>query len=418
MKPHRTDGVSLSFGLIFLLVALWWAVSRVVDVHLPAVGLAGRRRPDRFRRDRPARRDPLRPPPPSRRRRRAEPTGPPSRRPATCRPRCTPRSSGSCWTTRPTGSSRSTPSAEPISRPTAAGTPPPAGSTPAGGAICSTAMTPFPAVSNAPVVGVGATAARALTAEFARHNAATSALVVGADHASLVVGRRGRGAAARRHADPGRRRAQHRRPAPRPHHRPGQLDRRPGEDRRLARRGAAGRRGDRRRAADRHRRRGPRPCSTGSANTSPTARWSPWRRRRCPGVRAGPRPSCSGRARCSGSAPTWSCATSRRCGCTGCGSPPADPRGGGHPGAGLPAVERAGDPQHAHRLERRGRGRHRARPGRAGPGRPAEVEALAAARAGRRPGGGVLPRPRARRPDRPGRGGRRRPTAGCCRSSG
>jgi hypothetical protein len=38
MKPHRTDGVSLSFGLIFLLVALWWAVSRVVDVHLPAIG--------------------------------------------------------------------------------------------------------------------------------------------------------------------------------------------------------------------------------------------------------------------------------------------------------------------------------------------------------------------------------------------
>ena len=38
MKPHRTDGISLSFGLIFLLVALWWAVSRVVDVHLPAVG--------------------------------------------------------------------------------------------------------------------------------------------------------------------------------------------------------------------------------------------------------------------------------------------------------------------------------------------------------------------------------------------
>jgi hypothetical protein len=38
MKPHRTDGVSLSFGLIFLLVALWWAVSRVVDMHLPPVG--------------------------------------------------------------------------------------------------------------------------------------------------------------------------------------------------------------------------------------------------------------------------------------------------------------------------------------------------------------------------------------------
>jgi Na+-transporting methylmalonyl-CoA/oxaloacetate decarboxylase gamma subunit len=38
MKPHRTDGVSLSFGLIFLLVALWWAVSRVVHLHLPPVG--------------------------------------------------------------------------------------------------------------------------------------------------------------------------------------------------------------------------------------------------------------------------------------------------------------------------------------------------------------------------------------------
>ena len=38
MKPHRTDGVSLSFGVFFLLVAFWWAVSRVVDVHLPAVG--------------------------------------------------------------------------------------------------------------------------------------------------------------------------------------------------------------------------------------------------------------------------------------------------------------------------------------------------------------------------------------------
>ena len=38
MKPHRTDGVSLSFGVLFLLVALWWAVSRVVTIHLPAVG--------------------------------------------------------------------------------------------------------------------------------------------------------------------------------------------------------------------------------------------------------------------------------------------------------------------------------------------------------------------------------------------
>jgi len=38
MKPHRTDGVSLSFGLIFLLIAVWWAVSRVVTLHLPAIG--------------------------------------------------------------------------------------------------------------------------------------------------------------------------------------------------------------------------------------------------------------------------------------------------------------------------------------------------------------------------------------------
>jgi hypothetical protein len=38
MKPHRTDGISLSFGLIFLLVVLWWAVSQVVTLHLPAVG--------------------------------------------------------------------------------------------------------------------------------------------------------------------------------------------------------------------------------------------------------------------------------------------------------------------------------------------------------------------------------------------
>jgi hypothetical protein len=38
MKPHRMDGVSLSFGLIFLLIALWWAVSQVATVRLPAAG--------------------------------------------------------------------------------------------------------------------------------------------------------------------------------------------------------------------------------------------------------------------------------------------------------------------------------------------------------------------------------------------
>jgi hypothetical protein len=38
MRPHRTDGVSLSFGLLFLLVALWWAVAQVADVRLPEPG--------------------------------------------------------------------------------------------------------------------------------------------------------------------------------------------------------------------------------------------------------------------------------------------------------------------------------------------------------------------------------------------
>jgi hypothetical protein len=38
MRPHRTDGVSLSFGLLFLAVALWWAVAQVIDIQLPALG--------------------------------------------------------------------------------------------------------------------------------------------------------------------------------------------------------------------------------------------------------------------------------------------------------------------------------------------------------------------------------------------
>jgi phosphatidylserine decarboxylase len=48
-------------------------------------------------------------------------------------------------------------------------------------------MTPFPAVSTAPVAGIGLRAARALTAELARRNEAGSALVVGADHSTAVV---------------------------------------------------------------------------------------------------------------------------------------------------------------------------------------------------------------------------------------
>ena len=38
MRPHRTDGVSLTFGLFFALIALLWAVSQVATVRLPAVG--------------------------------------------------------------------------------------------------------------------------------------------------------------------------------------------------------------------------------------------------------------------------------------------------------------------------------------------------------------------------------------------
>jgi hypothetical protein len=38
MKPHRMDGISLSFGLIFVLVAFWWAIAQVVTVRLPAAG--------------------------------------------------------------------------------------------------------------------------------------------------------------------------------------------------------------------------------------------------------------------------------------------------------------------------------------------------------------------------------------------
>jgi hypothetical protein len=33
MRPHRTDGVSLGFGVIFLLVPIWWAVTQVVDLE-------------------------------------------------------------------------------------------------------------------------------------------------------------------------------------------------------------------------------------------------------------------------------------------------------------------------------------------------------------------------------------------------
>jgi hypothetical protein len=43
MKTHRTDGVSLTFGLIFLFIAGWWLVARGVQLDSPQIGwfLAG-----------------------------------------------------------------------------------------------------------------------------------------------------------------------------------------------------------------------------------------------------------------------------------------------------------------------------------------------------------------------------------------
>lgn len=38
MKPHRMDGVSLSFGLIFVAITLWWGLYQVATIHLPNAG--------------------------------------------------------------------------------------------------------------------------------------------------------------------------------------------------------------------------------------------------------------------------------------------------------------------------------------------------------------------------------------------
>ena len=38
MKPHRTDGVSLTFALLFLSLAGWWFIAQLFDLPLPAVG--------------------------------------------------------------------------------------------------------------------------------------------------------------------------------------------------------------------------------------------------------------------------------------------------------------------------------------------------------------------------------------------
>jgi hypothetical protein len=38
MKSHRTDGVSLTFGLVFLVIAGWYLAARLVDLDLPMMG--------------------------------------------------------------------------------------------------------------------------------------------------------------------------------------------------------------------------------------------------------------------------------------------------------------------------------------------------------------------------------------------
>jgi hypothetical protein len=38
MKPHRTDRVSLGFGLLFLLFALWWLLASQIHINSSAAG--------------------------------------------------------------------------------------------------------------------------------------------------------------------------------------------------------------------------------------------------------------------------------------------------------------------------------------------------------------------------------------------
>jgi len=38
MKRHRTDTVSFIFGLVFLLIAGWWAGGSWLDLNMPALG--------------------------------------------------------------------------------------------------------------------------------------------------------------------------------------------------------------------------------------------------------------------------------------------------------------------------------------------------------------------------------------------
>lgn len=38
MKTHRTDGLSLTFGLIFVGIVAWWLLVQVVNVSVPNLG--------------------------------------------------------------------------------------------------------------------------------------------------------------------------------------------------------------------------------------------------------------------------------------------------------------------------------------------------------------------------------------------
>jgi hypothetical protein len=38
MKLHRTDGLSLAFGLVFLAAAALWLLARLVTLNAPTVG--------------------------------------------------------------------------------------------------------------------------------------------------------------------------------------------------------------------------------------------------------------------------------------------------------------------------------------------------------------------------------------------
>lgn len=38
MKSHRTDGISLTFGVVFLLIVAWYVAARLVDLDLPLMG--------------------------------------------------------------------------------------------------------------------------------------------------------------------------------------------------------------------------------------------------------------------------------------------------------------------------------------------------------------------------------------------